>query len=174
MRIEIQDDKGAKISGFSSVGTLKLPQGAGTFSRETITITDGVSENFDYIPGTVAGDHILTIDIPGAGSLSNIRFSLLPGDPLYVSHIQENESIIFSLRDRYNNIVTNSSLVGSIAFNNDAPVSISFTQGKYTIPLKGGYYTVTVPGLSNNKIVYTDDSGENTINGIDTYVAYIA
>lgn len=56
----------------------KLPDGAGSFSKELITITDGLSEDFNYIPGTVAGNHSLSIDIPGIGSLSDIVFSLLP------------------------------------------------------------------------------------------------
>jgi len=60
------------------VASWKLPDGAGKFSKDAITITDGVSENFDYIPGTVSGNHALSIDIPGIGSISDIVFSLLP------------------------------------------------------------------------------------------------
>ena len=106
------------ITGLSSVVSWSLPLGAGSFSKEAITITDGRSEDFSYIPGTVSGDHSLSLDIPGIGSVSDVRFSLLPGDPLSITHIREGESIIFSLRDRYNNIAT-TSLAGTLQYNSD-------------------------------------------------------
>ncbi len=114
----------------------KLPGGAGTFSKETIAITDGLSENFDYLPGSVSGNHALSIDVPGVGSLSNIVFSLLPGDPLYISHVKDTNSIIFSLRDRYDNIASFSSLVGTLSHNNGSATPIAFSNGEYRTPLK--------------------------------------
>lgn len=62
--IEVQDETNHRIAGLSTIATWKFPDNAGSFSKEVITITDGVSETFDYIPGTVSGNHALTIDIP--------------------------------------------------------------------------------------------------------------
>ena len=64
VRIEIQDESGKRLTGFSSVVSWKLPDGAGSFSKEAITIVDGISERVEYIPGTVAGNHALTLDVP--------------------------------------------------------------------------------------------------------------
>jgi hypothetical protein len=76
--IEIQDASGKKIPGISSVASWGLPDGAGSFSRETLEIVDGSAKAFSYIPGTVSGNHSLSLDIPGIGSISNIVFSVLP------------------------------------------------------------------------------------------------
>lgn len=111
VRIEIQDANGQRIPGFSSVATLSLPSGAGSFSEESITITDGQSASFEYTPGTVSGNHMLNIDVPGVGSLSNIAFSLQSGDPMYVDHLKDENGIVFSLRDRYGNIADRGSFV---------------------------------------------------------------
>ncbi len=173
VHIEIQDDVWNRMSWLSSVASWKLPDGAGKFSKDAIAITDGVSENFDYIPGTVSGNHALSIDIPGIGSISDIVFSLLPWDPMYISHTKDDTNIIFSLRDRYDNISTFSTLAGTISRDSWAPQSIVFVWGKYTIPLQWWYYTVNVPWLKNNLITYTDDSGAHSIQWIDRYVAYI-
>ena len=172
-RIEVQDASGQRITGLSSVVSWALPAGAGSFSKSAITITDGVSEAFDYSPGTVSGNHSLSIDIPGIGSVSDMVFSVLPGAPLYTDHIRESGSLIFSLRDRYGNIA-NSSLTGSIIRNSEPARSITFATGSYRTPLKSGYYTVDVPGLSISKISYTDESGPHTISGISRYIIYIA
>lgn len=96
------------------------------------------------MPGTVAGDHSLSIDIPGIGSVSDMVFSVFPGAPLYTDHIREGGSLIFSLRDRYGNIAR-STLSGSIMRNSDPARIITFATGSYRTPLKSGYYTVDVP-----------------------------
>lgn len=156
-KIEVQDGAGKRITGLSSVTAWILPAGAGSFSKQTIAITDGVSEAFDYIPGTVSGDHSLSIDIPGIGSVSDMIWRVLPGDPLYVNHIREGGSIIFALRDRYGNI-TNSALTGSIVRNSEPAQAIVFSTGSYRTPLRSGYYTVDVPGLSTSQISYIDET----------------
>ncbi len=174
VHIEIQDINNQPILWLSSVASWKFPDGAWWFSKETITITDWKSETFDYIPGTVSGNHSLSIDIPGVGSLSDIVFSLLPGDPLYISHIRDNNSVIFSLRDRYDNISLFSSLPGTISLNNGTPQPIQFSAGKFQIPLVWGQYTLQVPWIKINSIVYTDEVGPHTIWGIDTYTVYLS
>lgn len=173
VHLEIQDEAWNRMVWLSSVASWSLPDGAGNFSKETINITDGLSENFEYIPGTVSGNHALSISIPGIGTLSDIVFSLLPWVPMYISHISDDTSITFSLRDRYDNISSFSTLPGTIARDAGAPQAITFEWGKYTIPLQGWYYTVNVPELKNNSINYTDESGNHSIQGIDRYVAYI-
>lgn len=78
----------------------------------------------------------MSIDVPGVGSLSNIVFSLLPGDPMYIDHIKDNNSIVFTLRDRYANVASLGSFVGTLTYNTDSPVAISFSNGTYGLPLK--------------------------------------
>lgn len=52
--IKVVDQNGTTLSGFTSVATLSLPDGAGTFNTSIIKIRDGLSEPFGYIPGTRA------------------------------------------------------------------------------------------------------------------------
>jgi hypothetical protein len=179
VHIEIQDPAGKPIGWLSSVASWKLPDGAGKFSKETITITDGISENFEYLPGTISWNHSLSIDVPGVWSLSDIIFSLLPWEPMYISHIKNDNSIVFSLRDRYNNISSFSSFVWTIIHNNTASRPIVFSQWEYTIPLQWWEYNLTVPGIKNNSISYIekDATGKDivqSIYGIDIYTAYIS
>ena len=58
-----------------------------------------------YTPGRLAGNQQVTAVIPGLGSIPDIGFSVNPGTPMYISHRETDTSLIFSLRDRYNNIV---------------------------------------------------------------------
>ncbi len=46
----------------------------------------------------------MTASIPGLGSVPDIPFSVSPGIPMYITHIEDDTYITFSLRDRYNNI----------------------------------------------------------------------
>jgi hypothetical protein len=108
------------------VATWQIPNGAGSFLLSTITITDGVSQDFVYIPGTVSGDHRISISIPGVGSLSDMVFSLLPGDPLSISHRVDTDRIIFSLRDRYDNLASLASLTGSLVYNAESSRDVVF------------------------------------------------
>ncbi|MFZ2255904.1 MAG: hypothetical protein WAW59_02235 [Patescibacteria group bacterium] len=39
------------------------------------------------------------------GSVPDIIFSVNPGKPMYISHVEDEINMVFSLRDRYNNIV---------------------------------------------------------------------
>ncbi|MBC7503535.1 VCBS repeat-containing protein [Candidatus Gracilibacteria bacterium] len=171
-RIEIQDAAGVRMAGLSSVVSWGLPDGAGIFSKKSIRITDGISEPFDYIPGTIAGNHALMLDVVGIGSLTNIVFSLLPGDPLYTNHSIVDNTIVFALRDRYGNM-TQSNFSATISRNVGPLQTINFVNGEYTLPLHGGYYEVSVPKLKDYNISYKDSSGTYTVGGIDKYIAYI-
>ncbi len=73
------------------------------------------------------------IDIPGIGTVPDMMFTVFPGDPLYIDHIQDNKSIIFSLRDRYGNS-TSSTLSGSLSRNFGVAENITFRDGHYSIP----------------------------------------
>ena len=48
LRVEGTDKK--PIVGFNSVAHLSLPVGAGMFSPSIVTLRDGISEVFEYIP----------------------------------------------------------------------------------------------------------------------------
>lgn len=50
MMLKIVDQGGRTLTGFNSVATLELPDGAGVFNTRTITIRDGISDPFGYIP----------------------------------------------------------------------------------------------------------------------------
>jgi hypothetical protein len=133
-----------------------------------------VSQDFSYIPGTVSGDHHISVDIPGVGSLSDIVFSLLPGDPLSISHRVDTDRIVFSLRDRYDNIASLSTLTGSLVYNAETPKDVIFDRGTLSIPIKSGYYRIVSPGIRDFAITYRDDAGPHSIRGIDTYTTHIS
>ena len=64
VKIEIRDTAtNSPVSGFSSIATLDIPPGAGSFDKEVVTITNGVAETVIFTPGKVAGDHIFSIEI---------------------------------------------------------------------------------------------------------------
>ena len=76
-RIRIDDANGNQIQGFNSVATWSLPTGAGTFDTTTIQIKDGISDIFSYTPGSIAGTHVLTMDVAGISSQNEVSFTLL-------------------------------------------------------------------------------------------------
>lgn len=55
---------------------------------------------------------------------------------MYISHVRDNNEIIFSLRDRYDNIAAPSSLVGTLIYNNTPSRPIAFSAGEYRVPLQ--------------------------------------
>ena len=77
MQIQVLDGTGEVISGFQSAVSLRLPEGAGTFSARTLEITDGVTAPFYYTPGRISGKQPLTLDIPGIGILET-SLTILP------------------------------------------------------------------------------------------------
>ncbi len=179
-RIEVQDSiTWNPILGLSSVASWKLPDGAGSFSGKTVEIIDGTTSPipFSYLPGTVSGDHTLTLDIPGIWSYST-GITVMPGIPLYVSHTVDDANIIFSLRDRYNNIATQSTMIWTWTYNSDL-FNAPFQNGIYKKTLKWWYYSLTVPLLKNNKLEYKDKDAAGVVTikfatGSDRYEAYIS
>jgi hypothetical protein len=63
--------------------------------------------------------------------------------------------MMFSLRDRYDNIVP-VSLPGTLELGGSTPAPIVFSSGILMVPKKTGYMIVDVPSLSANTISYTD------------------
>lgn len=80
---------------------------------------------------------------------------------------------MFSLRDRYTNI-SPASLTGTLTLNTNPQQNIQFTNGKLSLPLLSGTYTLHVPSLAHNTISQKDTSGIYTATGIEYYTTYIA
>lgn len=173
IQLRLTDATDTTLTGFNSVAALSLPEDAGYFSLPAIPIRDGVA-TFEYYPGTRAGKHLLTADIPGVGKIPDILFSLIPGDPMYITHREESGNIIFSLRDRYGNISTDTSLRGTVKRNNETPSAVIFESGEYKTPKRSGYYIVHVPDLLSSKLTYEDSLGEHEIFGVPYYATYLA
>lgn len=74
---------------------------------------------------------------------------------MYISHIEDDTYMTFSLRDRYDNIVP-VSLPGTLELGGSTPTPIMFSSGILTVPKKTGYMIVDVPSLITNTISYTD------------------
>ena len=151
---------------------ITLPQGIGTIDKNMISITNGQSEIFYFTPGSLAGTHNFTLDIPGIGSISDQSITILPGDPLYINETLADNTITFTTRDRYGNVALFNG-TGSIKRNADNPIEVNFSNGQYQMLRKTGYYIVTIPGLAENALHYSDASGEYSIPGIPQYATYI-
>lgn len=104
MTVRVEDAEGRPLEGFRSVLNLTTGVGGGTFAPEVVMIDNGISSPLTYTPGRLAGEHRVTASIPGLGSIPDILFTVNPGKPMYISHIEDETYITFSLRDRYNNI----------------------------------------------------------------------
>lgn len=156
VQVQIFDENGNLLEGFSSVMAISLPSGAGSFSNETFVISKGQSEKFLYYPGTLAGQHNLTINIPGIGIMTNTPLTLAAGNTMYMDSSTKNGQIIFTLRDRYGN-ETADNFSGIITKNAEAPQSIQFQNGKFSIPEQNGFYIIEVPEIKKNVIYYSAD-----------------
>lgn len=172
VRLQIRDSAGNTVTGFSSIATISVPAGAGKFSQEVIEIKNGQSENFTYIPGTVAGVHNLTLNIPGIGILSETPLTLMAGDGMYIDHTETADQLIFTVRDRYGNIA-NYSGAGRLTYNAESPQEVTFENGKYTRAKTSGYYMMEVPDLQNNNIIYEEAGKEYVIEAIARYAVQI-
>jgi hypothetical protein len=182
--IELRDPiTNVAVSGFSSLATLDIPPGAGSFDKDTVVITNGIAEQVVFRPGKVAGDHIFTVDISWAGKASEKKFNILPWVPMYIDGNITDTNIEFTLRDRYGNLSPESPW-GDIKHNQDATSAISFTSGKYIMPRVAWYWKVNVPSIKLNTITYEDnDTGTTsttatwsvtkTITGIPFYQLFV-
>ncbi len=168
---QITDGNGNILSWFNSVATLTLPNDAGYFTPEAIPVKAWVA-SFEYTPWTYAGNHTMSVAIPGINTIADQKFFLNPGDALYITHKLEGGNILFSLRDRYGNLVPEG-LAWTISRNSESPSSIVFTQWVYSVPARSWYYLIKVPALSNNSVSYTDSDGVHSIPWIPHYATYI-
>ena len=144
------------VSGFSSLAFLDIPEWAGIFSGSELRIKDGQSEPFTFIPGKKSGDHLLAITIPGVSNISEKKFNVLPGPAMYIDGNITDTTIDFTLRDRYGNLADGTSMLGTLKKNQDPPTSITFVNGKSSLPRSSGYWRVDVPAILANVINYTD------------------
>lgn len=172
MKLKVTDRAGNTLTWFSSVASINVPPELWTILEGAIDIRNGITEEFDFIPGTKAGKHRISLDIPGLGTLQNTELELLPGTPLYMTHELREDLIDFSVRDRYGNRVGDS-FNGTLRFNTESQQSITFTGGVYSLPKVGWFYTVHIPSLASQKITYTDASGNHDISGIPYYATYV-
>lgn len=77
---------------------------------------------------------------------------------MYITHTLTDENVVFSLRDRYNNIVP-VSLPGVLQSDNAPEKNIQFQDGIYTEPRVSGTINIDVPALEQNILSYKDESG---------------
>ena len=54
MVLKVQDQSGKELTNFDSVASLVLPRELGTIEEEVVTIKNGVSSPFTFLPGTKA------------------------------------------------------------------------------------------------------------------------
>ncbi len=172
VRLRVLDTNNEVVSGFSSFAHLDIPEAAGSFDTDSVRIEAGTSDYFTFIPGRLAGDHTLSLTIPGIGTIPDIVFSTKPGIPMYVSHAITDDMVEWTLLDRYGNL-TPASATGTIVRDADPAQMITFTAGKYTMIRNSGYYTIRVPSLESNEIRYSDTQGDHVFHGISYASVFI-
>lgn len=125
-----------------------------------------------FFPGRVSGDHLLSLAIPGISAVESVPFTLLPGQPMYITPSLGEDDFTFTLRDRYGNL-SKESIVASLTRNTDIPRSVAFANGVLTEPRVTGYYTLRAPDIADNTLTYTDPSGTYTLTGIEHATLYV-
>lgn len=75
---EVVDENGQILSGFHSSISFSIPTLAGSFSTGTIAIENGKTADFSFLPGRVSGQHMLSMYVPGIGTIPDVPFSILP------------------------------------------------------------------------------------------------
>lgn len=104
--------------------------------------------------------------------MDGVDFTLLPGDPLYVTHTENENTLDFVIRDRYGNEV-NTNMTGTLRLNDQSVQSITFSDGKYTTSKQSGFYLIQVPDLALSTVEYSDTDGKHEIHGFPSYATYI-
>ncbi len=89
-------------------------------------------------------------------NISEKKFNVLPGPAMYIEGNISDTTIDFTLRDRYGNLADGTSMLGTLKKNQDPPTSITFVNGKSSLPRSSGYWRVDVPAILANVINYTD------------------
>jgi hypothetical protein len=169
MQIEIVDAlTDAPLTGFSSLAFLDISAGAWIFSGSELRIIDGRSEPFLFTPGKKAGEHLLSIEIPGVSNIPAKKFNILPGKVMYIDSNVTDTTVEFVLRDRYGNIATEDALSGALTKNQDPPFAISFVDGIVSLPRSSGYWRVDVPSIEDNTLTYADSESIQTSTGVTT------
>lgn len=115
---------------------------------------------------------MLTIDIPGIGSVTSVPFSLDAGIPLYITSSLGDTDFGFTLRDRYGNI-SPMNMSATLTRDSDTPKNIILSNGVYSTPRTSGYYIIRAPDLEKNTITYTDTAGNHTLSGITYATLYV-
>jgi hypothetical protein len=156
---------GQVLSGFDSLITLDIPEGAWSLSQKTVPITHGRSDPVMFSPGKIAGDHVLTADIVGIGVTSEKKFNVLPWEALYIDGSISDTEIEFSLRDRYGNLAPES-LWGILKGWKRPQSTITFIDGTYTTERSPGYWRVDVPALKNAILHYEDHETTTNAQGV--------
>lgn len=170
--VRVEDAEGRPLEGFRSVLNLTTGVGGGTFAPEVVMIDNGISSPLTYTPGRLAGEHRVTASIPGLGSIPDILFTVNPGKPMYISHIEDETYITFSLRDRYNNIAP-VTLPGTLETGGKPIQNIVFSGWIYRTEKDAWYMFLNVPWLLDSTITYTDEAWVHTMRGIPKYTAWI-
>lgn len=76
---------------------------------------------------------------------------------MYISHTEQDGNILFSLRDRYDNLVPRD-ISGTIQVNTEPIQNIVFTNGVYNHrKVNSGIISVNVPELAGNTVSYSDE-----------------
>ncbi len=157
-KIQIVDDTWNPINGFNSVLSASFPQWWWRFEKEVIPIRDGISDPFNYLPGTQAWDISALLSIPWYGTFEAL-LSVAAWDAMYVEHTTLDNTIELSLRDRYGNIATQQTMNGTLKYNGENETAITFENGIYQVPRRSWYYQVRVPELENVSIEIAEASG---------------
>lgn len=171
--IKVLDGNGNIISGFSSVADMTLPEAAGYFaSGTTVEIKSGQSTDFTFVPGRVAGEHMLTLDIPGVGTISDIPFTIAAGAPMYMNASYSDTTFSFVLRDRYGNLSPRN-MTATMTRDTDASQTVAFSGGVYSQTRKTGFYKMQAPDIAKNTLTYSDASGSYTLTGVTYASLYV-
>ncbi len=75
---EVVDENDQLLSGFHSSISFSLPTLAGSFATGTVAIENGKTDDFSFLPGRVAGQQMLSIYVPGIGTIPDVPFSISP------------------------------------------------------------------------------------------------
>lgn len=143
------------------------------FTPQIVTIENGIAQPIIYTPGRRSGIHRVRATIPGIGSVPDIAFSVNPGKSLYISHVEDDTYMTFSLRDRYDNIVPET-LPGTLELPGMPAQNIEFSGGLLQVEKTTGYMMVRVPELRNHTLTYSDAAGTYTMRGIPDYIVKVA
>lgn len=163
MRIELRSN-GERVKEFTTVASVILPQKAGVIDASVVKIRGGISENFTYTPGVLAGKYDVALSIPGVGVLNNAPIHLVSGIPMYIESTQNADGIVLSVRDRYGNLTNFSGETFLTYSKNGTPQPISMKNGSITIANPpAGSYIFEIPEMASNILKFFENGQELSI-----------